>query len=270
MGRRGDFRMLRCALPGVEAVTAESRHRFPRHTHDTYGIGLVRAGAQRSLSGRGTVEAFAGDIITVNPGEVHDGAPIGDAGRRWTMLYFRPDALADVLSGIDGRPVGSFELTAPVLRAPRVAQRFAALFAEATAPLPTTLAGEEKLLALLADLLAPGRSPTTGPNGVPSAVRHARARIDDRPEVLVTLAALASEAGLSRFQFLRVFAEATGLTPHAYLLQRRLDRARHLIARGTPLAAAAIDAGFTDQSHLTRHFVARYGVSPGSYRKAFA
>ncbi|WP_312416910.1 AraC family ligand binding domain-containing protein, partial [Shinella sp.] len=83
----GRFQVLRTAIDGVEAVIADS-------SHVTYGIGLVERGAQRSASGRGHVEAQAGNTITVNPGEVHDGAPVGGASRAWRMLYMRPGIVA--------------------------------------------------------------------------------------------------------------------------------------------------------------------------------
>ena len=85
---------------------------------------------------------------------------------------------------------------------------------------------------------------------------------------ILGLAALAAEAGLSRFQFLRGFARDTGLPPHAYLIQRRLSLARHLIAQGTALADAAAGAGFADQSHMTRAFVRAFGVTPAQYAGA--
>jgi len=75
-------------MRGVEAVAADSGHTFPRHTHGQFGIGIVDRGAQKSFSGRGTVEAGAGDVITVNPLEVHDGTPIGDAGRNGAAVLF--------------------------------------------------------------------------------------------------------------------------------------------------------------------------------------
>jgi quercetin dioxygenase-like cupin family protein len=62
--------------PFSAAVEFAARHIFPRHTHEQFGIGVIRRGASRSRSGRGMVEAGSGDIITVNPGEVHKGAPI--------------------------------------------------------------------------------------------------------------------------------------------------------------------------------------------------
>ena len=55
---------------------------------------MIRAGAQVSHSGRGRVEAGPGHVITVNPGEVHDGAPVGDGMRAWQMLYLDPGVIA--------------------------------------------------------------------------------------------------------------------------------------------------------------------------------
>ncbi len=83
-----------CLLAGTIAVEATRARTFGRHSHDTYGFGVIDGGAQRSSSGRGPVEAGAGDVITVNPGEVHDGAPIGDGPRTWRMLYAEPGVLA--------------------------------------------------------------------------------------------------------------------------------------------------------------------------------
>jgi AraC-like DNA-binding protein len=104
-------------------------------------------------------------------------------------------------------------------------------------------------------------------NATPAAapIRHARERIDADPAAPLTLADLAAESGLSRYQILRAFARETGLTPHAYILQRRIALARRLIRRGVDLAEAAVVAGFYDQSHLNRCFVRQFGVTPHRY-----
>lgn len=64
---RGTFQIIRCGMDGVDAVSADTSHAFGRHIHDQFGIGVILRGAQKSLSGRGIVEAEAGDVITVNP-----------------------------------------------------------------------------------------------------------------------------------------------------------------------------------------------------------
>jgi len=248
-------------MPGVEAVTADSGRAFPRHTHEQFGIGIVERGAQKSFSGRGMVEAGPGDVITVNPGEVHDGTPIGDVGRAWRMLYFDPDVIAELSRDV---PIGGgdAEFDRPVAHDANLARHVRLLFAQMTAPAPQrdALLREQLLLSVLAGAL---HAPCGHPDDAPDAIRAARARIDDDPAIAVSLLDLAQETGLSRFQVLRGFARVTGLTPHAYQLQRRIALARRLIAQGLPLAEVAAACGFADQSHMTRQFVRKYGVSPG-------
>ena len=100
------------------------------------------------------------------------------------------------------------------------------------------------------------------------AVAAAVRRLDEAPDQPVSLTELAALAGVSRFQLLRGFARAVGTTPHAYLVQRRVRLARRLIAGGVELAEAALQAGFSDQAHLTRAFVRQLGITPGRYRAA--
>ena len=65
---------------------------------------------------------------------------------------------------------------------------------------------------------------------------------------------------------MRYFKQHTGLTPYGYLVLRRIDAAKHLLTQGCPLAAAALEAGFYDQAHLTPFFRRFVGVSPGAYQ----
>ena len=254
----GHFRILKTQVDGIEAVFADSRLSFARHTHETYGIGVIERGAQKSASGRGLVEAGAGNTITVNPGEVHDGAPIGEGPRAWRMLYLQPGLVAAAAADIfEGRPREEFY--APVLEDARIARLVSASLAALLAGDGAPLAGEERLLLLLAAVLrerAPQREAV-------AAITRACERIDTDPAATVTLQDLADDCGIGRFRLLRDFSHATGLTPHAYLLQRRTDLARRLIVAGMPLAEAAIAAGFADQSHMTRNFTRRYGYTPG-------
>ncbi|HYC53162.1 MAG TPA: helix-turn-helix transcriptional regulator, partial [Gemmatimonadaceae bacterium] len=82
-----------------------------------------------------------------------------------------------------------------------------------------------------------------------------------------SLGQLAESVGLSRFQLLRRFTSRYGVPPHAWLLNRRAELARQLIAGGEPLSMAALQSGFADQSHMTRTFVKFYGFTPGSWQR---
>lgn len=257
------FQVLKCAMPGVHAVEAATARSFPRHAHDQFGIGVIRAGAQRSLSGRGVVEAGPGMVITVNPGEVHDGMPIGDGGRRWSMLYLDPGVVSGLAEGLENTEA-DVEFHYPVFDEGLLAQRFDSLFRAMTGTDADALAAEGAAL-LLFDCLVPARRPR---DGATPEMGAGRALIDGDPARPVSLADLADLCGTSRFQVVRAFARETGLTPHAYQLQRRVGLARRLIARGVPLAEAALESGFFDQSHMTRHFRRSLGITPGAFAKA--
>jgi transcriptional regulator GlxA family with amidase domain len=101
----------------------------------------------------------------------------------------------------------------------------------------------------------------------PRTLQRVRDYIEAHIEDNIELDALAAAAGLSVFHFARAFKQSTGVTPHSYLLQRRIKRAQDLLT-GTdlPVARIAFATGFADQSHLARHFRAQLGVSPSAFR----
>jgi AraC-like DNA-binding protein len=269
------FDVMPAILEGVVTVKAESARHFGRHTHDDFGIGLMDAGAQASSSGRGPVEAGPGNVITVNPGEVHDGRPIGGRGRRWRMLYVAPSVMADAVRDVLEGHEGSFDFCDPVIGDAQTVADVAALLATMTAGERDAMAAESGLLTLIGHLTVNDLAGhhRVGRYREPSAAcgraTRARQRIDDDPASAMTLGTLASEAGLSRFQLLRAFARETGLPAHAYILQKRVSLARRLITTGMPLAQAAAQAGFSDQSHMSRVFVRSFGFTPGALAISF-
>lgn len=267
MVTKGRFRIAHCGIKGVDAVTADTPHSFGRHIHDQFGIGVMLHGAQKSMSGRGMVEAKAGDVITVNPGEVHDGSSLDGNGRSWRMLYFEPAILNDPILALTEGDSDSTELAYPVMRNATTARHFLTLFDAITDPHggQSEIESQESLLLLLARLV---EHRYRKHSEAPKAIEQARARIDDDPAAPLSLGELAAIGGVSQFQLLRGFSKMTGLTPHAYLIQRRLQIARKMIAGGTTLADAAQASGFADQSHMTRLFVRTYGMSPGIYAAA--
>ena len=251
-----------CRPCGIVAVEASSSRSFGRHTHDQFGIGVLLRGAQDSASGRGLVRAMPGNIITVNPNEVHDGRPVAGQARVWRMLYLDTGLIAQTAQAM-GHGAG-VEFMHPVLSHPPAAAAFERLYTALARPEqePWQDILEQELLQILSPLLGSARPAHDGL--LSRELARARERIDAHPDVPVSLAELAAEAGLSRFHFLRAFKAATHLPPHAYRLQRQLHMARRLIMAGHSVVQASHLAGFADQSHLTRHFVSNYGLTPGS------
>lgn len=147
-----------------------------------------------------------------------------------------------------------------------------ALWAEANAGYPTgRVLGESLGVALAAALLQKyGTRATVEPSSprgdslTPHCLNRVREYVEEHLDD-IGLEDLAQVARLSPFYFARCFKATTGLTPHQYLLERRLERAKELLLR-SPLTPAqvALQCGFSDQSHLTRHMKRAMGVTPAA------
>ena len=261
---------------GVYGTHMESARHFGKHWHAVYGLGLLEDGAQSSASGRGAVDAYAGDLITTNPGEVHDGQPLGGPSRRWRMVYLDPGVLASMAGDPAATALLPLELTRPVIQDARLGQALKRLLdqleyreAEPVWSSADALACEEALVHTCALLLEGHTSAACIPE-VSADVRQVRDRLADAPLEPPTLTQMAQMVGLSKYQLLRRFEKSYGVTPYAWLLQQRAELARSLIRRGESLALAAASSGFADQSHMTRIFARQFGYSPGALKKTQA
>ena len=105
-----------------------------------------------------------------------------------------------------------------------------------------------------------GRSSKT-----PRAIERAKHYLHDKFNESVSLDQLVALTRLSRFHLVRAFALHTGIPPHAYQLKLRIERACVLLRAGVTAAEAAIQVGFADQSHFTRHFKRIRRITPGQY-----
>lgn len=92
--------------------------------------------------------------------------------------------------------------------------------------------------------------------------------IEDHMEDSLSIDDLAETAGLSPIHFARQFKRSTGKSPHQYLIEMRVGRARHLLAGDLPIAEIAFRCGFSHQEHLTRLFGRQQGTTPAAYRRA--
>lgn len=255
--------------PGVHAAIVQSERHYGRHSHGTFGFGFVESGAHRSSSGRGTVDAYAGQIVTTNPGEMHDGRPLGGPSRSWCTVYVEPA----VLAAMDPARRGELAITRPVLvdaDLARATRRLLQVLRAWQGGKAEALACEECLVQAC-ELLVQRHTAWRGHAAAGTARLDAvRERLASELLAPPSLAELAAQAGLSRFQLLRRFAAAYGCTPHAFVLQQRAERARALIRQGSPLSDAAAASGFADQSHMTRIFARQFGFTPGAWQRAAA
>lgn len=261
---RGDWIRVAPSAPGIERFEARfARAGYAPHRHDVYAIGITLQGVQ-SFRYRGTAaQCLAGQIYVLHPDELHDGRAGTEAGFRYRGLYIAPDLVREALGARSG-PLPFFRAAVSDDR------RLAAAILPAVDDLDRPLDDlqRDQVALALAEALAAG-DPSL-PRRAPSA-RHGRAAararelIDTQLRNGITSEQLEAATGLDRFALARHFRAQFGTSPYRYLLLRRLDRARDLIQCGTPLAEAALAAGFADQSHLTRRFKQAYGLTPARW-----
>jgi AraC-like DNA-binding protein len=108
-------------------------------------------------------------------------------------------------------------------------------------------------------------SPERASNGIRRALCHIERNFTDA----IYLEELAGLAGLSVCRFVTVFRRQVGLTPHRFICHRRIGYAKLLLRDGVPMALAASEAGFFDQSHFSRHFKNICGITPGRYLREY-
>jgi len=225
--------------------------------HDRLLLFAVVAGEARTWC-RGEVHTLRpGALLVVEPGEVH--RDLEKTDYRAVMLMVDDDLVkAFRVGGADavlGRAmVQSAELVARVITLARAVKE------ERPAPVQHDLL--HGLFEALEDLRTTAiRWPDR------ALVARARRSLAEAPRATVSLEELARRLRCSPNYLSRIFSEHVGVAPHAYQVLHRLLEARVLIESGHTLASAAHVAGFTDESHLYRHFRRRFAVAPGGYPK---
>lgn len=252
---------MRSWAPGVPGIAEVLHarfvdHAYPMHTHDTWTLLLVDAGAVHYDLGRHPHDT--GSLVTLLPPHVpHDGRAAGRGGFRKRVLYLDPEALP---AGFAGRVADAPELPDPgLVRA--VGVLHTRLVEKGTDPLEV----ESRTAVLLATLGAHlGSGPRGAPRDVPLA-RRLRALLDDHVVDGIGLSEAARGLGASDAHLVRTFTREVGMPPHAYLTARRVDLARRLLLSDHRPAEVAAMVGFHDQSHLTRHFRRVLGTTPGRF-----
>ncbi|MGW4410234.1 AraC family ligand binding domain-containing protein [Nonomuraea sp. NPDC004702] len=257
------------AVPETDLLKARYvTHRFSRHVHDGYAIGLIVAGVEE-FDYRGTLHrAGAGELVLVNPDSVHTGQAGTPGGWAYRMLYPSVEALAGIAAELDA-PLATPYFPHQVVRDPEVAALLER--AHQAAERGDALAASTLSRTLFAKLLSRHAAPrpdASPPGAGRQAVREAMALLHESLLDPPTLEALAAAVGVRPFPLLRAFKAVTGLPPHAYLTSLRVRQARRLLLEGVRPAQVAADVGFTDQAHLNRHFKRVVGVPPAAYQKA--
>lgn len=262
----------RSAKPGLETMAAHYvKQSFKPHAHDEYVIGVIENGVH-SVWCRGVhFQVTAGTVVTMHPGDVHHGGAGIPEGWKQRMIYLSEEKMRKfVTDATDSDRSVLPEFGQTFHDQPALAQSFVH-FHTVLHSSELALARDVSLSALMQTIvgvLAPSFVETKslkGPDGrIRDVVEYLRSHVEDD----VSLDALCEIAGLRRRQTIQAFKQTTGLPPHSYHLIQKVKAVKKLLRQGLSPSEAAVQTGFADQSHMTRHFVATVGITPGAYSQA--
>lgn len=252
----------RPTIPGVAEVFHAHMvdHAYPMHIHDTWTVLLVDQGAISFDLDRHRVGTGRGLVTILPPGVAHDGRSVHPEGFRKRVVYLDGDAIP---SSLVGRTVDE-----PNISDPSLASQLDRLHRALTWR-GDDLAAESALAIITGSLVEKITRREARPRPTERSTAHLlRQLLDEHTIDPITLASAAATLERNPTHLIRSFKQEFGLTPHAYLVGRRIDIARRLLLAGLPVAEVAVAAGFYDQAHLTRHFRAHVATTPGRFRSS--
>jgi AraC-like DNA-binding protein len=250
-------------VPGIREVFHAHLvdYAYPPHCHETWAVLIVDDGAIRYDLDRRRCGAAGQTVTILPPGVAHDGRPApGARGFRKRELYLDGSFFPAELTGA---AVDHTSISDPPLRA-------------AISRLHDDLCGDVESLAAEARLALIGeritghlaRASRPAPAPEPGVAWQLRRLLDDHATTQLSLAWAAGTLDRSVPHLVRSFTRQFGLSPHAYVIGRRIDAARRLMLRGAAPADVATAVGFYDQAHFTRHFKRHTATTPASYARS--
>jgi AraC-like DNA-binding protein len=250
--------------PGAEGIERLEAHfhgqAYAPHRHDTYAIGVTLSGVQTFRFRGERWHCLPGQCHILHPDELHDGAAATEAGFGYRIAYIDPRLVQDALQG-EPLPFAAN----PVVDAAMLTDAHTSGVWDFDAEMDDVTRVEQvvAISSLLVRIASRGKR-KSGPLAL-SRLLRVRDLIAACPARRHSMAELERTAELDRWTLARQFRAAFGTSPSRFRTMRQLDQVRRLLRAGLSLAETSIEAGFADQSHMSRHFKQAYGLTPGDW-----
>lgn len=240
---------------------------FPMHFHEYYVVGLIESGGRRLICGEKEYSADAGDVLLFNPNDRHACMQSGTELLDYRAMNIGADVMCRIAEEIFGKKV------LPKFESCLINER--EIFCSLKKLFGMIFEGgddfkKEELFFLAFSQLLSGREDS------PPQKYECSLEIEDVctymgehfPEK-ITIADLCELTALSKATLIRSFTKEKGISPYRYLENIRLGAAKRLLEKGVPPVEAALETGFSDQSHFTNFFKDYIGLTPKQYANIF-
>ena len=257
------------ALPFIEARSiADGREVcYTRHSHEHFSIGAITAGRSTYIHEHAKFQVSAGTVVLMNPGDVHACNPIDDQPWSYLMLYVDTAWLTDLQHQLGfSQDLAFRRFSITHTHDASLFEGLKALYEVLIDQQQDVLAKHSAAVEFFTDVqlrLNPVDQPLREPN---FKLERAADYIRDHCTHLLKLEDICAAAQLSPSYLIRAFKQHYGMTPHAFLLNRRIQFAQDQLRSGKLIADVALEAGFADQAHFQRVFKQHLAATPGQYR----
>ncbi|SEQ66983.1 AraC-type DNA-binding protein [Amphritea atlantica] len=243
---------------------------YAPHSHAQWSIGAITEGISTFCYRDERCQVGAGDLVLINPDWVHACNPIDNQPWAYLMLYIDTGWLTALRTrlGLLEQPVWQ-DIGTAVVSEQRFYQGYCQMadcLLDSQIALPEKQTAVIEYLSGLLNCLA-GQYPLPLEK-VPQALSDLAGYLDENATEDIPLAEMCLRTGYSAGYLIRSFKQYFSLTPHAYQINRRIQRGQRELKRGRPIAEAALTAGFTDQPHFQRTFKRMVAATPNQYRQS--
>lgn len=245
---------------------------YSKHAHEEYSLGVTLQGRQDFFCQNSFHKSASGNVLIFNPEDVHDGHSGGEQTLKYKMLYIHPDEFRPLFSSLGYQQQSILRLSHPMTDNPILRHQILRLSSTIQQANYSKIEFESGLFQIAQSMVTMSGNLDLGTQNskrIDKLLLRARDYILASLEHNISIDDIANVATMSKFHFIRQFRQQFGITPHQYVLSCRVNLARRIIESGKSLNQAAFEAGFADDSHLSRHFKRIYGLTPKRFQKQF-
>jgi len=250
----------------VEAYHFEGiMQKFPNHFHEHYVLGFVESGRRFLTCKNKEYNIDAGDLLLFNPLDNHACEQVDDQALDWRCVNIEKAVMrrmAEEITGKDDLPIFTSNVVCQSDAVPTLRDLHDMILKEAK-----DFNKEETFYFLIEQLITDYTKPVAETLAqVSGEIQAACDYMESNYTETITLADLSKVSDLNKYTLLRSFTMQRGITPYQYLSTIRVNKAKRLLEAGVSPIEAALQSGFTDQSHFTRFFKNFIGLTPRQYQ----